>query len=64
MEEDVAAVVAHAEHYLSLGGEKAVCLGCDLDGIDRLPEGMSGVETRVVHMAEGRWACEKKTETE
>ena len=43
--EDVKAIVAHAEHYLSLGGEKAVCLGGDLDGIDRLPEGMTGVES-------------------
>ena len=43
--EDVGAVVAHAEHWLSLGGEKAVCLGGDLDGISRLPEGMTGVES-------------------
>ena len=43
--EDVAAVVAHAEHWLSLGGERAVCLGCDLDGIPALPEGMTGVES-------------------
>lgn len=43
--EDVDAIVAHAEHYLSLGGEKAVCLGGDLDGIDRLPGGMTGVES-------------------
>ncbi len=43
--EDVDAVVAHAEHYLSLGGERAVCLGGDLDGIDRLPDGLSGAES-------------------
>ena len=43
--EDLDAIVAHAEHYLSLGGEKAVCLGGDLDGIDRLPDGVSGVQS-------------------
>ena len=45
MGEDIVAIVAHAEHWLSLGGEKAVCLGGDLDGISRLPEGMTGVES-------------------
>lgn len=42
---DVDAVVAHAEHWLSLGGEKAVCLGGDLDGIPKLPQGMEGVQS-------------------
>ena len=41
---DIEAVVEHAEHFLALGGEKAVCLGADLDGIDELPEGFRGVE--------------------
>lgn len=27
----------HILHYLSLGGENAVCLGCDFDGIDKTP---------------------------
>lgn len=36
-------VVAHIEHYLSLGGEDAVCLGCDLDGVSRLPDGIQSV---------------------
>ena len=39
---DLDAIVAHAEHYFSLGGEKAVCLGGDLDGIDELPGGFTG----------------------
>lgn len=30
-------VVRHIEHYLSLGGEDSVALGCDLDGTD-IPE--------------------------
>ena len=36
-------VIRHIEKYLSIGGEKTVCLGCDLDGIGRLPDGMENV---------------------
>lgn len=36
-------IVRHIEHYMSLGGEDTVCLGCDLDGVDRLPEGIETV---------------------
>lgn len=36
-------IVRHIEHYMSLGGEDAVCLGCDLDGISRMPEGIKTV---------------------
>ena len=38
-------VLRHAEHFLALGGEKALCLGGDLDGIENLPEGMTGIES-------------------
>ena len=41
---DVDAVLAHAEHFLSLGGEKTLCLGGDLDGIPEMPKGMKGVQ--------------------
>lgn len=41
---DIDAVVRHIEHFLSLGGEKAVCLGGDLDGVTQLPEGIRGVQ--------------------
>lgn len=34
-------VVAHVLHYLSLGGENTLCLGCDFDGIDSTPAGLS-----------------------
>ena len=34
-------VVSHIRHYLSLGGEHALCLGCDFDGIDTVPDGLS-----------------------
>ena len=33
----------HAEHFLSLGGERGLCLGCDLDGVEKLPEGFTGI---------------------
>ena len=37
--------VAHIEHFLSLGGERSICIGGDLDGCgDRLPDGISGVQ--------------------
>ncbi|MBR1497896.1 MAG: membrane dipeptidase [Oscillospiraceae bacterium] len=42
---DLDAIVAHAEHWLGLGGEKAVCLGGDLDGIPHPPAGMDGAES-------------------
>ena len=37
-------VFRHVEHYLSLGGEKAVCLGTDFDGIECTPAGIDGVQ--------------------
>lgn len=41
---DIDAVFAHIEHFMSLGGESSVFLGCDLDGIDSMPDGISGVQ--------------------
>lgn len=41
---DIDAVIAHIEHFLSLGGEKSVFLGCDFDGIEITPDGINGVE--------------------
>ena len=38
-------IIAHAEHFLELGGEKAVCLGGDLDGIETPPKGITGIES-------------------
>ena len=35
-------VIRHIEHYMELGGERVVSLGCDLDGCD-LPEGFAGI---------------------
>lgn len=41
---DIDAVVAHIEHFWALGGEKAVFLGTDFDGIDHTPKKLTGVE--------------------
>jgi membrane dipeptidase len=40
----VADILRHIEHFMGLGGERAVCLGGDLDGIDETPEGIGGIE--------------------
>lgn len=40
---DAGRAADHIMHYLSLGGERAVCLGCDLDGIESTPDGISGI---------------------
>lgn len=40
---DIHDVLKHIEHYLSLGGEKALAIGGDLDGTD-LPYGFVGIE--------------------
>ena len=37
-------IIRHTEHFLSLGGEKTVCLGSDFDGTD-MPDDVSGVES-------------------
>lgn len=38
-------ILRHTEHFLELGGEKAICLGGDFDGIDSLPKGIKGIES-------------------
>ncbi|MBQ2826959.1 MAG: membrane dipeptidase [Clostridia bacterium] len=37
---DIHAVMRHIDDYLSRGGGKALCLGCDYDGIDHPPLGL------------------------
>ena len=37
-------LVAHVEHFLELGGEKALCLGGDLDGCEELAAEMEGIQ--------------------
>lgn len=41
---DIDAIIAHIEHFLALGGEKSVFLGCDFDGIEITPKGIDGVQ--------------------
>ncbi len=41
---DLEAVAAHAERFLSLGGERALFIGADFDGIDATPAGVAGVQ--------------------
>jgi len=38
-------VIKHAEYILSLGGENCLGFGSDFDGMEKLPEGISGVES-------------------
>ena len=50
-------IVQHVLHAIKVGGEDAVGLGGDLDGIDLLPAGFEGVERLSAHRrpaAEGR----------
>lgn len=42
---DTNAVIAHIKHYLSLGGENTLCLGCDFDGIDKTPKEISALSS-------------------
>lgn len=35
-------VLRHIEHLMALGGEHCLALGCDFDGCDTLPEGITG----------------------
>lgn len=37
-------ILKHIEHFLSLGGEKTVCLGSDFDGGIVLPSGLESIE--------------------
>ena len=36
-------IISHIEHYFSIGGEDTVAFGCDFDGTDVLPDGITGV---------------------
>lgn len=36
-------VLRHIYHYMEIGGERAVVLGCDFDGIDTPPDGISDI---------------------
>jgi len=38
-------LVEHAKHILNVGGEDCLGLGSDFDGVDSLPQGMTGVQS-------------------
>lgn len=40
----IADVVAHIEHFYSIGGEDCLCLGCDFDGLDATPAGLENLD--------------------
>ena len=40
---DMDTVVRHIQHYLRIGGEYSLCLGCDFDGIEETPAGLENV---------------------
>jgi membrane dipeptidase len=42
---DVNDVVRHIEHFAALGGKKNICLGGDLDGIEKPPRRIDGIES-------------------
>ncbi len=44
-------VFKHIDHILALGGENAIGLGADFDGMDSLPEGIHGIES-IPYLAE------------
>ena len=41
---DIELIVAHAKHIIALGGEDVLGFGFDFDGVDKLPEGINGIE--------------------
>ena len=41
---DIDAVLAHIDHFLCQDARENLCLGTDFDGIDAVPDGISGVQ--------------------
>lgn len=42
---DVDSVVRHIDHYMEIGGENSLCMGCDFDGVECLPNGISDISS-------------------
>lgn len=40
---DVTDILRHIDHFLSLGAENNIMLGCDFDGIDTTPQGLENI---------------------
>ncbi len=43
-DEELDTCIRHVEHFLELGGEKTLAAGGDLDGCDKLPKPMTGID--------------------
>ena len=39
---EISNIISHIEHFLSLGGENNIGIGADFDGVEFLPQGISG----------------------
>lgn len=59
---DISDVLRHMEYVLEMGGEKCLALGSDFDGVESLPEGLSGVQDmeRLCRAMEERGFTEKQ----
>lgn len=40
---DISDIIKHISHYFDIGVGKALCLGCDFDGISVKPQGIEGI---------------------
>ena len=40
---EISNIIEHIEYYLGLDGQHTVCLGCDFDGIETTPNGISSI---------------------
>ncbi len=40
---DIKSVIKHIDHIINVGGENVLGLGCDFDGIDKVPDGIKDV---------------------
>ena len=43
-DETLGAAARSIERFMDVGGENSLCLGCDFDGCESLPEGISGIQ--------------------
>ena len=42
---DITDILKHVDHILNVAGEDVLGIGCDLDGIETMPEGFTGIES-------------------
>lgn len=44
-EASIERLALHIEHFVNIAGEDAICMGCDLDGTDILPQGIEDISS-------------------